>query len=45
MFLHVLVNFCEKGVIRGFLGEGKTTLMNNILTNQEGYKVAVVEAK
>ena len=32
-------------VLAGYLGAGKTTLMNNILTNQEGYKVAVVEAK
>ncbi len=26
----------------GYLGAGKTTLMNQILTNQEGYKVAVI---
>ena len=29
-------------VLAGYLGAGKTTLMNNILTNQEGYKVAVI---
>lgn len=26
----------------GYLGAGKTTLMNQVLTNQEGYKVAVI---
>ena len=26
----------------GYLGAGKTTLMNHILTNQQGYKVAVI---
>ena len=26
----------------GYLGAGKTTLMNKILSNQEGYKVAVI---
>ena len=26
----------------GYLGAGKTTLMNNVLRNQEGYKVAVI---
>ena len=26
----------------GYLGAGKTTLMNKVLTNQEGYKVAVI---
>ena len=26
----------------GYLGAGKTTLMNKILTNQKGYKVAVI---
>ena len=26
----------------GYLGAGKTTLMNNVLTNQKGYKVAVI---
>ena len=29
-------------LITGYLGAGKTTLMNHILTNQEGYKVAVI---
>ena len=26
----------------GYLGAGKTTLMNKVLTNQKGYKVAVI---
>ena len=29
-------------LLTGYLGAGKTTLMNSILTNQEGYKVAVI---
>ena len=29
-------------VLTGYLGAGKTTLMNHILNNQEGYKVAVI---
>jgi len=29
-------------VLSGFLGAGKTTLMNHILTNREGLKVAVI---
>ena len=29
-------------VLTGYLGSGKTTLINHILTNQEGYKVAVI---
>ena len=29
-------------VLTGYLGAGKTTLMNHILTNQQGYKVAVI---
>ena len=30
-------------LLTGYLGAGKTTLMNHILSNQEGYKVAVIE--
>lgn len=29
-------------LLTGYLGAGKTTLMNHILKNQEGYKVAVI---
>ena len=29
-------------VLSGFLGEGKTTLLNHILTNREGLKIAVI---
>lgn len=29
-------------LLTGYLGAGKTTLMNHILTNQKGYKVAVI---
>lgn len=29
-------------LLTGYLGAGKTTLMNHILTNQDGYKVAVI---
>ena len=29
-------------ILTGYLGAGKTTLMNHILTNQDGYKVAVI---
>ena len=29
-------------ILTGYLGAGKTTLMNHILTNKEGYKVAVI---
>lgn len=29
-------------LLTGYLGAGKTTLMNHILSNQEGYKVAVI---
>jgi len=29
-------------ILTGYLGAGKTTLMNHVLTNQQGYKVAVI---
>jgi G3E family GTPase len=29
-------------LLTGYLGAGKTTLMNHVLANQEGYKVAVI---
>lgn len=29
-------------LLTGYLGAGKTTLINHVLTNQEGYKVAVI---
>ena len=29
-------------VLTGYLGAGKTTLINHVLTNQEGYRVAVI---
>ncbi len=29
-------------IITGYLGSGKTTLINHILTNAEGYKIAVI---
>ena len=29
-------------LLTGYLGAGKTTLMNHLLTNQEGYKIAVI---
>ena len=29
-------------VLTGYLGSGKTTLINHILTNQKGYKIAVI---
>ena len=34
---------CFVQVITGFLGSGKTTLLNNILTRQQGKRVAVIE--
>ena len=29
-------------LLTGYLGAGKTTLINHILNNQDGYKVAVI---
>ena len=29
-------------LLTGYLGAGKTTLINHVLNNQEGYKVAVI---
>ena len=29
-------------LLTGYLGSGKTTLINHILNNQEGYKIAVI---
>jgi hypothetical protein len=29
-------------ILSGFLGAGKTTLMNHILRNQDGYRVAII---
>ncbi len=29
-------------VLTGYLGSGKTTLINHILQNQKGYKIAVI---
>ena len=29
-------------LLTGYLGAGKTTLINHVLSNQEGYKVAVI---
>ena len=29
-------------ILTGYLGAGKTTLINHVLNNQEGYKVAVI---
>ena len=39
-------NMSEKVVpitlLTGYLGAGKTTLINHVLNNQKGYKVAVI---
>ena len=37
MFAHAKVT-----IVTGFLGAGKTTLMNNILTTQHGKRIAVI---
>ncbi len=29
-------------LLTGYLGSGKTTLINHILNNQKGYKIAVI---
>lgn len=36
------INTTPITLLTGYLGAGKTTLMNHVLTNQEGYKVAVI---
>ncbi|MQR96299.1 GTP-binding protein [Fictibacillus phosphorivorans] len=40
--LHTLTKRVPVTVLSGFLGAGKTTLMNHILTNRDGLKVAVI---
>lgn len=38
----VRVSANETGAMAGFLGAGKTTLVNHILSNKEGLRVAVL---
>ncbi|MED1864526.1 GTP-binding protein [Fictibacillus nanhaiensis] len=40
--LHTLTKRVPVTVLSGFLGAGKTTLMNHVLSNREGLKVAVI---
>ncbi|MBR0413840.1 MAG: GTP-binding protein [Clostridia bacterium] len=35
-------NLVPVSLITGYLGAGKTTVLNHVLSNQEGYKVAVI---
>jgi G3E family GTPase len=40
--LHTLTKRVPVTVLSGFLGAGKTTLMNHVLSNRDGLKVAVI---
>lgn len=42
MKLKMPIKIVPVTILTGYLGAGKTTLMNHVLTNQEGYKVAVI---